>query len=259
MEAPQSEHPAQNNTQLGLTAEATQGMQSQPWMDLSASAASQLAQLDPAQLTVLQQAAQPTQTVQLTPDQLAALTGALNGNTDLSALTGALGANSDLLQRLMIAPAEEQPADQPAINIELPRAPELVSNSFMLQDNPPAGTADTTTAPAAAHSAQEGLQQAGLVLSEGTATVANLQQQQQQGMLLAGDAGAVAGQDPRALATAAVVSAAAGLPEELQLQLQRGVKRKAGEYPEGASCDSAWHSIGLLGVLLFQHELRCAN
>lgn len=224
MEALASGHPGTDNPQMGLAAETMP----QPWGEISASGAPQLAQLDVSQLTLLQQP-QETPPMQFTADQLAALTGALGGNADLSALTGAFGANPELLQRLMGAPAEPQHMEQPAINIELPRAPDLISNSFMLEGS----AASAANDPAAISAAPDALQQAGLVLADGTTLMGSLPQlQQQPGAMLAGDGAAMTLAGPSQDAVAAAVAAAggtAGLPEELQLQLQRGVKRRAGE------------------------------
>lgn len=236
MEALAAGHPGTDNPQLGLPVDAsavTQGLHAQHWGDISSSAP-QPAHLDASQLALLQQPQQP-QLMQFTPDQLAALTGALNGNTDLSALTGALGANPELLQRLMVAPAEVQHTEQPTMNIELPRAPDLISNSFMLDSG--AAAASDAQNPAAVSAAPHNLQQTGLVLPEGMSFSASMPQlqQQQTGIMLATDGTAMTLQGANEDAVAAAVAAAAaaggtaGLSEELQLQLQRGVKRKAGK------------------------------
>lgn len=200
---------------------------------------SHLPQLHPSHLELLQaqqqllqqsqQQSQEPQPAHLTPEQLAALTGALGGQ-NLAALTGALNGtafeNNELLQRLMVAPAGAS-AEQPAgLQIQLPRAPDLVSTSLAMDGAlPGSGVASDAVASSATPAAPPTL------TSELGASAATSQPQQLAAEQPTPDAVAAAVAAAAAAAAAGSVGAGqlAGVDAELQLQLQRGVKRKAGE------------------------------
>jgi hypothetical protein len=203
----------------------------------------QQSQTQPAQLNLLQTQQQEQllqqdqqqnhqhQPAQLTPEQLAALTGALGGQ-NLAALTGALNGtgfeNNELLQRLMVVPAGAS-AEQPAgLEIQLPRAPDLVSTSLAM-NGASTGTADAAGA-VASSAAPAVVTTLGLTLQLGAA-VASSQPQQLEAEQPTPDAVAAAVAAAAAAAAAGSVEAGqlAVVDAELQLQLQRGVKRKAGE------------------------------
>jgi hypothetical protein len=182
------------------------------------------------------------QPVVLTQEQLAQLSGALgSGGGDLAALSGSLGSN-ELLQRLMSpavqagpeAAEHEQHGTQ--AHIELPHAAQPGGSPFM-DVLPSSSGMDADTSAAQQH-------------GQAAAEAGMLQQDEPAGAAVAGTAGVAEAHGQQQAALADPVDAVM-----MPLDVQQGVKRKAGECAVLPAQGQAWRGV-MLGLLRCVHKCK---